>query len=570
MCHGSVGRAEPVDGEELLAVDRWSNCTDPTPYHTVFGQPLRVDLDSPTLKSPPFYPQKMGSFVRKIEMPYGFFRRSLLMFISSGFMLVTGCGNLEEGIIEKPPEVKADPAGKERMQAATRNPIIDELQQEILKKASANFNFAPSLLNFSSSAIFDPDLRQEQFELLGVAPNAKQGNLAPFLEWASGKGTSEKLASDLQEATTRAWDSAEFPLVDQWLSSLEPQLHEIKFYPTHSCCVAFPLSENGPLLDGVFLQHLIALKAMNDALLASALRKSGPADNQTDLFDLLLALELSWLYADGPLTIDYVFGSKESEDVYRALTNFVLTQSLSTEELERLKTSLGELGTRYSTAHVVELREKYRIQAAAYALQKKMLTDPAYLKEVGFNEELLELQERDEDDEFWRLVRARIESNLSHFRRTVTAESPRLSKTKVKNFLEYIEQSSVPDDPELGQNKQREAERASLKMISVMFPKVDSIFDQEMKTIAARSALYITIELMLYKEKNGRFPEHLDEIANDVNSQFRHADPFGDGALVFKSLGDKFQIYSIGANGTDDGGAPNSDDFYLIDGSNLR
>jgi hypothetical protein len=495
---------------------------------------------------------------------------SILVFIAAGCGLIAGCGNIEDGIIVQPPKEQTDTGGKERSQAATRNPIIDELQKEILKNASDKYNFAPSLLNFSSSAIFDDDLRKEQFELLGVAPNAERGNLAPFLEWASGKEAPEKLASDLQNATTRTWDPAEFPLVDQWLSSLDPRLYELQFYPRHSCCVAFPLAENGPLLDGVFQQHLIALKAMNDALLASALRKTESANNRVDINDLLLALELSDLYTEGPLTIDYVFGLKESEEVYRAMSHFVLTRSLSTMELEQFKKGVKGLGKITPTPYVVEAREKYRIQAAAYALQYKLLKDPAYLEEVGFNEELLALQELDEDEEFWRMVRVSIESNLGRFTAPVVFASPQQKEAKIKEYLEFLELSSAPDDPDFERNKRREAERVALKMIRVMFPKVEKIIDQEMRTFAARSACQITIELMLYKQKNGRFPGQLDELPDDEKLKILRSDPYREEALVFKSLGDKFQLYSVGPNGKDDGGSPNSDDFYLIDGSYWR
>lgn len=118
-------------------------------------------------------------------------------------MVVTGCGNIEERIIEKQPEVKADPAGEKRLQATTRNRIIDELQKKFRENVTTNLKFARSLMHFSSAAIFDPDLTTWTFELLGGAPNAKQGNLTPFLARAAEKGTPEKLASDLHEATTR-------------------------------------------------------------------------------------------------------------------------------------------------------------------------------------------------------------------------------------------------------------------------------------------------------------------------------------------------------------------------------
>ncbi len=75
------------------------------------------------------------------------------------------------------------------------------------------------------------------------------------------------------------------------------------------------------------------------------------------------------------------------------------------------------------------------------------------------------------------------------------------------------------------------------------------------------SALLTIIALLLYKSRNGVFPESLNELADAGFLLELPQDPYSDGPLVYKKDGDNFKFYSLGPDFTDDEGLMIRDDY---------
>lgn len=64
--------------------------------------------------------------------------------------------------------------------------------------------------------------------------------------------------------------------------------------------------------------------------------------------------------------------------------------------------------------------------------------------------------------------------------------------------------------------------------------------------------LYTALRLEAYRKKNGRYPPSLSTLGSDP----LFTDPFSGKALVYRSSGNAYTLYSVGPNGEDDGGMP--------------
>ena len=74
---------------------------------------------------------------------------------------------------------------------------------------------------------------------------------------------------------------------------------------------------------------------------------------------------------------------------------------------------------------------------------------------------------------------------------------------------------------------------------------------------ASRRATQLTYATHLFKARNGRWPESLDELSTDYNPRMR-TDPFTGQDFGYRLTADGPLIYSASENGIDDGGIHSS------------
>jgi len=77
---------------------------------------------------------------------------------------------------------------------------------------------------------------------------------------------------------------------------------------------------------------------------------------------------------------------------------------------------------------------------------------------------------------------------------------------------------------------------------------------------ALHDALVTILALHRWKLDKGAFPENLDALLTDGYLQTLPDDPYSDTILKYQQQGDKFILYSLGADFDDDGGVENHQD----------
>lgn len=85
--------------------------------------------------------------------------------------------------------------------------------------------------------------------------------------------------------------------------------------------------------------------------------------------------------------------------------------------------------------------------------------------------------------------------------------------------------------------------------------KPEIIFYPYYETKAQTKALIAVLAILRFKADNGRLPVTLDELVSAVYLQSVPMDPYSNGPLVYKPVGDNFKLYSVGYDFSDDGGS---------------
>jgi hypothetical protein len=79
-----------------------------------------------------------------------------------------------------------------------------------------------------------------------------------------------------------------------------------------------------------------------------------------------------------------------------------------------------------------------------------------------------------------------------------------------------------------------------------------------MRLVAVRRGCRILIVLRQYKNRNGHWPEHLEDIKDNSATEML-IDPINNGSFVYKLSGDYFKLYSKGKNNIDEDGKREDD-----------
>ncbi len=93
---------------------------------------------------------------------------------------------------------------------------------------------------------------------------------------------------------------------------------------------------------------------------------------------------------------------------------------------------------------------------------------------------------------------------------------------------------------------------------------IERMQDRYLRQLADRRSNRIFIALRRYRNRNGRWPQTLDDIQNLVPTEIL-VDPINGGSFVYKLTEENFTLYSKGKNNIDEGGkrGGDSDDWPI-------
>jgi hypothetical protein len=96
----------------------------------------------------------------------------------------------------------------------------------------------------------------------------------------------------------------------------------------------------------------------------------------------------------------------------------------------------------------------------------------------------------------------------------------------------------------------RQQSDLSARMISKFYFGIHDIY---LENSARQKGALLTMVLRRYKNANGHWPQHLEDINNLAPAEI-FVDPLNNDTFIYKLTDENFTLYSKGKNGIDDGG----------------
>jgi len=107
------------------------------------------------------------------------------------------------------------------------------------------------------------------------------------------------------------------------------------------------------------------------------------------------------------------------------------------------------------------------------------------------------------------------------------------------------------------------------RFISFLTRYIGSIYENCQWDNAQDQTLIATVAILRYKADKGQVPENLEHLVASGYLKELPIDPYSDGPLTYKRIGDDFTLYSFGADFDDDGGVHSTWGWYREGGDQV-
>jgi hypothetical protein len=155
--------------------------------------------------------------------------------------------------------------------------------------------------------------------------------------------------------------------------------------------------------------------------------------------------------------------------------------------------------------------------------------------------------------------------DLEHLEKTGWYELDRRQTMEVgKKVFDYLDYLSAKTPAQLRRREEDfEAKIEQMtegnSFVRVLIPACAKVFEMASRAKARTRALLATTAVLAYKRDRGQLPETLEELTEIGYLKAVPIDPFSDGPLVYRKVGDDFVMYSVGADFEDDDGTGSGD-----------
>ena len=127
----------------------------------------------------------------------------------------------------------------------------------------------------------------------------------------------------------------------------------------------------------------------------------------------------------------------------------------------------------------------------------------------------------------------------------------------LKDALNYYDLISQKTPWQLKNNNAAEKLISGNKLLQTTGPGIAKVTQTYHQNDAAEQALITTIAALRYNKDKGKVPQNLNELITTGYLKILPMDPYSDKSLVYKTIGQSFKLYSVGADFDDDGGMHN-------------
>ncbi len=422
----------------------------------------------------------------------------------------------------------------------------------------------------------DVDMPNRFFEEMGMSrPESDKHRFVQLLDWYKARGgTSDAFQEEAIRqhdlAYSKAWQRSDFPLIHSWVKEMKPALDrvvEASKRPHYYAPILRPQGPPAPLR-AMRLPRTSAVRSLVLELRTRAMWHLGEGRIEEAWQDLLAQYRLAALIDRGGTVSDTLAAIRAHHSAYDGFQAVLQAAEKNDDpDLTKLHQGLRSIVWRNNAVGPMNLVERaYILDATVLFAQNKIKTfrwnrDTTVLSEVvrGMAEKNLE----------WNAVLRNINQRIDFMVTILRVQDP-VEKYRLMNTLED------QNDGYSARSRSRaqlaflffRGSNAPETLAGILCSRTSAyqLWVEANDEAAARDALLRTaIAAKVYKTKNGRYPDRLEQLVPEVLSEVP-TDPFAGEPLRYRKLAGTGILHSIGKNMEDDAGAniaPLRDDMTI-------
>jgi hypothetical protein len=412
----------------------------------------------------------------------------------------------------------------------------------------------------------------EYFKRLGVDPPPAAGDY--FVGSTEFMKDRLKLDPDqfpafndaLDRAVKRPWTAKDYPQVAAWLAANDKPL-AVVVEATNRPAYYNPLvsrrdKDGQPTgLIGALLPSVQKVRELANALRARAMLRLGEGKADAAWADILAVHRLGRLVGRGGTLIEALVGYAIDGVAAGATLAYLEHPGPTADHLRGRLKDLQALPPIPPVADNIDLGERLFYLDSVRLLRRGRLGPDGNPRKAD-PEEVRRMAALD-----WDLV---ARDSTTWFDRMVAAlrHPARADRVKALGAIEAelgaLRGKQPPRDDDLHRLLRQGGGKAASQQVSntlltLLLPAVGKVADAHDRAAQVEQNLHVAVALAAYRADRGKYPAKLADLAPGYLKEVPD-DLFSGRPLVYRPAGEGYLLYSVGPNGTDDGGRPVDDD----------
>lgn len=421
------------------------------------------------------------------------------------------------------------------------------LDAEMAEGVTPQNNAAVALLHIFGPDAIEADVRAATFEKLGIEPLSRRGDyfiLARNFTVPAGVTSapdpgSDDLTIQLMEAGRRAWNPAEYPLVDAWLDANHDALDRAAVAASRPRYY-WPINMgDGRRLMATSAGPVKPCTDLVEALAARGMRSMGLGEFPAARRDMVAALDLARHLSTSFTLVGELLAAMLYSVALLPYETAATSVALTAAQAEQLHDDLRDRLWVNDYARIIDTGERYM---ALDSLQRLAQTKT----ETGIPGTGHEV------------------ANLIGWLPIDWNESMRLTNQLYDDLRAPANDTKLSERLEAGWPPGYGPTRWMTRhILSIMAPAAPRVQLQLMSVSAESRLAQIALGLAAHRARHGEYPTAMSCLDNP-GSKPLPSDPFTGKSFFYKRTADGYLLYSVGRNRTDNGGDGNeADDITL-------
>ena len=428
--------------------------------------------------------------------------------------------------------------------------------------------------------------RDKYFKMLGMPSLREEGDyfvtLDKYLdrqkdtENSKGPMTQEehnRIWDQLRLGMKRPWSKQEFPVLAGWVEANEKPLTLLAEASRRPRRYDPLLSDKDDMVLAVWLPAVQQYRDVARALIARAMlwASEGMVDESWE--DLLACRRLARLVGQGATLIDALVAITIDKMAGQGDQGLLSCVNLTASQIAKMRNDLDQLPPMPKMVDKLDLSERFTyLDAVSYAARHGVSSLAAVLG-GAINGPLKVLLDAIGNTADWNVA---LRMGNYWYDRLVDAGG-KTRRTERKAALDEIDKDmgEVVKDvfdwkslavSVLGVGRQTISERIGRILVTLFLPALSTAVNAEDRATMQAELNKLTFALAGYHADNGSYPAKLADLAPKYVADIPK-DIFSDSDLHYKQEGGGYLLYSVGANGKDDGGRGIEDRYKGEDSS---